>query len=156
MIAVAIGETFSKTVTIDAASVRAFATLAGDMNPLHHDETAAARGPYGALIVSGPQLVSLLMGVDATHFSQAGEALGLGFDFKFVRAVPAGTRVEFTWTVTRCDYKPSLAGWIVAVEGAVRGVDGALYVSARGSNLVRERAQPQGTTEASRASGTAS
>jgi acyl dehydratase len=156
MIAVAVGETFSKTVTIDAASIRAFATLAGDMNPLHHDEAAAARGPYGALIVSGPQLVSLLLGVDATHFSRAGDALGLGFDFKFVRAVPAGTRLEFSWTVTGCDHKPSLAGWIVSVEGAVRGDDGALYVSARGSNLVRERAQAHATPRVSRASGTAS
>ena len=152
MIPVAIGETFSKTTTIDAASIRAFATLAGDMNPLHHDEEAAASGPYGALIVSGPQLVSLLLGVDATHFSKAGDALGLGFDFKFVRAVPAGTRLEFSWTVTRCDYKPSLAGWIVAVEGAVRGGDGALYVSARGSNLVRERTQEPVAPQASRAS----
>ena len=156
MIAIAIGDTFAKTVTIDAASIRTFATLAGDMNPLHHDEAAAALGPYGALIVSGPQLVSLLMGIDATHFSQAGEALGLGFDFKFVRAVPAGTRLEFSWTVTRCDYKPSLAGWIVAVEGAVRGGDGVLYVSARGSNLVRERAQPQAAPRAARRSGAAS
>jgi 3-hydroxybutyryl-CoA dehydratase len=140
MIDVRVGDRFDKTVLIDAASVRAFATLAGDMNPLHHDDTAAARGPYGTLIASGPQLVSLMLGVDATHFSAAGVAVGLGFDFKFVKAVPAGTRLVLAWTVTGCDYKRSLDGWIVTVDGDASDAGGTLYVSARGSNLVRERA----------------
>jgi len=140
MTGIGIGDTFAGAAMIDAASIRAFATLAGDMNPLHHDDQAAAAGPYGGLIASGPQLMSLLLGVDATHFSALGTAVGLGFDFKFVRAVPAGTRVILEWTVTGCDYKPSLAGWIVGVEGGVRDDAGTLYVSARGSNLVRERA----------------
>lgn len=139
MIAIGVGDRFEKTVSIDAPSIRAFATLAGDMNPLHHDDDAAARGPYGVLIASGPQLVSLMLGVDATHFSAAGVAVGLGFDFKFVRAVPAGTRLVLSWAVTRCDYKPSLTGYIVAVEGTACDESGTLYVSARGSNLVRAR-----------------
>ncbi len=143
MIGVRAGDCFDKDVLIDAASIRAFATLAGDMNPLHHDIAAAARGPYGTLIASGTQLLSLLLGLDATYFSKLGTAVGLGFDFKFVKAVPAGTRVVLAWTVTHCDYKPSLAGWIVGVEGAVRDADGTLYVSARGSNLLREHAQAQ-------------
>ena len=117
MIAVRKGDVVRKSVRIDADSIRAFATLAGDMNPLHHDARAAAEGPFGALIASGPQLASLMMGLDATHFSAAGVALGLGFEFKFVKAVPAGTRLVLEWVVAHCDYKPSLAGWIV---GALR------------------------------------
>jgi acyl dehydratase len=139
MTGVDVGDTFDKTVAIDAASIRTFATLAGDMNPLHHDAAVAAASPYGTLIASGPQLVSLMLGVDATHFSAAGEAVGLGFDFKFVKAVPADTTLVLAWTVTRCDYKASLDGWIVAVEGTARDGAGTLFVSARGSNLVRER-----------------
>lgn len=139
MIAVRKGDVVRKSVRIDADSIRAFATLAGDMNPLHHDARAAAEGPFGALIASGPQLASLMMGLDATHFSAAGVALGLGFEFKFVKAVPAGTRLVLEWVVAHCDYKPSLAGWIVGVDGTARGVDGTLFVSARGSNLVRGR-----------------
>lgn len=139
MIAIRVGDRFDKSVVIDAASIRAFATLAGDFNPLHHDAVAAAEGPYGVLIASGPQLVSLMLGVDATHFSAAGVAVGLGFDFKFVKGVPAGTELVLAWTVMRCDYKPSLRGWIVTVEGTACDAAGTLYVSARGSNLVRER-----------------
>jgi acyl dehydratase len=140
MIAVRAGERFSKSVRIDAGSIRAFATLCGDMNPLHHDDRAAAAGPFGALIASGPQLVSLMLGLDATHLSRAGLALGLGFDFKFVKAVPADTTLTIEWTVARVEHKPSLAGYIVAVEGTMRDAQGELYVSARGSNLVRPHA----------------
>ncbi|MFI4904657.1 MAG: MaoC family dehydratase [Burkholderiales bacterium] len=139
MIGVRVGDVFRKSVRIDAESIRAFATLSGDMNPLHHDAAAAADGPFGALIASGPQLAALMMGLDATHFSAAGVALGLGFEFKFVKAVPAGTRLVLEWVVARCDYKPSLAGWIVGVDGTARGDDGALFVSARGSHLVSAR-----------------
>lgn len=145
MIGVGVGDRFDNTVTIDAASIRTFATLAGDMNPLHHDAAAAARSPYGTLIASGPQLVSLMLGVDATYLSAVGEAVGLGFDFKFVKAVPADTTLVLGWTVTRCEYKPSLQGWIVAVEGAARDAAGTCYVSASGSNLLRERATAAAT-----------
>jgi acyl dehydratase len=143
MIAVRAGERFHKSIRIDAASIRAFATLCGDMNPLHHDDGAAAAGPFGTLIASGPQLVSLMLGLDATHLSQAGLALGLGFDFKFVKAVPAGTTLTIEWTVARVEHKPSLAGYIVAVDGTMRDARGELYVSARGSNLVRPHAGAQ-------------
>jgi acyl dehydratase len=139
MISIEVGERFTRTVTIDAGSIRAFATLCGDLNPLHHDDAAAAAGPFGKLIASGPQLASLMMGLDATRLSQAGAALGLGFDFKFVRAVPAGTVLTIDWTVTGCDYKESLRGWIVDVEGTMKDAAGNPYVSSRGSNLVRER-----------------
>jgi acyl dehydratase len=137
MMPVAIGARFAKSVTLDAASIRRFATLAGDMNPLHHDDAASARGPFGRLIASGTQLAALMMGLDATHFSAFATALGLGFEFKFVKAVPAGTTLSIEWTVTRVEHKPSLAGWIVALDGTMRDTAGELYVSARGSNLLR-------------------
>jgi acyl dehydratase len=135
----AIGDRFAQDVVIDAASIRAFATLAGDFNPLHHDEEAAKAGPYGVLIASGTQVVSLMMGLDATHFSRFGEALGLGFDFRFVKAVPAGAALTLAWTVTGSTYKPSLHGYIVTLDGDARDAAGAVYVSAHGSNVLRPR-----------------
>ncbi len=134
---IAVGDRFAKEVVLDEASIRAFATLCGDMNPLHHDAQAARE--YGGIIASGPHTVSLMLGLDATHLSSLGVALGMGFDFKFLRAVRAGTRLELAWTVVRCEHKPSLDGWIVGVEGEARGSDGTLYVSARGANLLRPR-----------------
>ena len=136
----ALGDRFFQDVVIDAASIRAFATLAGDFNPLHHDEEVAKAGPYGVLIASGTQVVSLMMGLDATHFSKYGEALGLGFDFRFVKAVPAGTALTLGWTVTASTYKPSLRGYLVTLDGDARDAAGAVYVSAHGSNVLRPRA----------------
>jgi acyl dehydratase len=136
----AVGDRFTQDVVLDAASIRAFATLAGDFNPLHHDDEAAKTGPYGVLIASGTQVVSLLMGLDATHFSKYGEALGLDFDLRFVKAVPAGTALTLAWTVTGSTYKPSLRGYIVTLEGDARDAAGVVYVSARGSNVLRPRA----------------
>jgi len=87
-------------VTFDAEAIRQFATLCGDHNPLHHNAAAAAAGPFGALIASGPHVVALMMGLDATFLSQRHEALGLGFEFRFVKAVVAGTTLTLEWTVS--------------------------------------------------------
>ena len=62
---VAVGGTFTQRVTFDAASIRAFATLSGDNNPLHHDDAAGAASPFGTIIASGPHVVALMMGLDA-------------------------------------------------------------------------------------------
>ncbi|MBS0321389.1 MAG: MaoC family dehydratase [Proteobacteria bacterium] len=132
------GESWSRTVTLDAASIRQFATLAGDDNPLHHDDAAAAAGPFGTLIASATQVLALLMGLDAASLSRHGLALGLGFAFKLQRAVPAGATVEFVWTVRDCVYKPSLQGYVVELDGVVRdSVNATVYVTAQGTNLLR-------------------
>ena len=135
----AVGDRFAQHVVIDAASIRAFATLAGDFNPLHHDEDVASTGPYGVLIASGTQVVSLMLGLDATHLSKFGEALGLGFDFRFVTAVPAGAELMLEWTVTGSTWKPSLRGYIITLAGDARDAAGVVYVSAHGSNVLRPR-----------------
>jgi acyl dehydratase len=136
---VPIGERFTRQVTLDAPSIRAFATLCGDANPLHHDEAAAARGPFKTLIASGPQTAALMMGLNATFFCAQFDALGLNFAFRFVKAVPAGTTLTLEWTVVRSDPKPSLAGHIVAVEGRAMDDEGVVFVTATGDNLVRIR-----------------
>ena len=140
----AVGDRFTQDVVIDAASIRAFATLAGDFNPLHHDEEVAKAGPYGVLIASGTQVVSLMLGLDATYLSKFGEALGLGFDFRFVKAVPAGVALTLSWTVTGSHWKPSLRGYVVTLDGDARDAAGVVYVSASGSNVLRPR--PAGTS----------
>ena len=71
-----VGERFSRRVTLDADSIRTFASLCGDHNPLHHDAQAAAAGPFGALIASGPHVVALMMGLDATSLSARGNPAG--------------------------------------------------------------------------------
>lgn len=136
-IAVRVGDRATRRVTFDAEGIRHFAELCGDHNPLHHDARAAAAGPFGALIASGPHVVALMMGLDATFLSKERVALGLGFDFRFVKAVPAGTTLTLEWTVSNIEYKPSLAGDIVSVEGRAIDDEGVVYVSGAGRNLLR-------------------
>ena len=134
---VTVGERFARRVTFDAESIRAFATLCGDANPLHHDAEAARRGPFGTLIASGPQTAALMMGLNATFFCARFEALGLTFRFRFVKAVPAGATLTLEWTISASVPKPSLAGHIVSVEGRAVDDAGVVFVTATGDNLIR-------------------
>jgi len=135
--AIGIGTQASRRVTFDAEAIRQFATLCGDHNPLHHNAAAAAAGPFGALIASGPHVVALMMGLDATFLSQRHEALGLGFEFRFVKAVLAGTTLTLEWTVSGVEQKASLRGDVVSVEGRAFDDAGTVYVTATGRNLLR-------------------
>jgi acyl dehydratase len=133
----AVGDRFTRRVAFDADSIRTFATLCGDHNPLHHDERAAAASRFGTLIASGPHVVALMMGLDATFLSREADALGLGFEFRFVKAVPAGTELTLEWTIAGIEPKRSLDGDVVSVEGRAVDDAGVIYVTATGRNLVR-------------------
>ena len=74
---VTIGETFSATLALSADSVKTFATLVNDLNPLHHDEAYAAQSRFGGLIASGTQPTAHFMALLATHFSTYAQPLGL-------------------------------------------------------------------------------
>ena len=132
-----VGARFTRRATFDAESIRRFASLCGDENPLHHDLQAAAASPFGTLIASGPHVAALMMGLDATFLSRRHDALGLGFEFRFVKVVPAGSDLMLEWTITAIDPKPSLRGDIVSVEGRAIDDAGRVYVTASGRNLVR-------------------
>lgn len=131
------GQRFARRVTFDADSIRSFATACGDANPLHHDDAAAKAGPFGVLIASGPHVAGLMMGLDATSLSHGQLALGLGFTFRFVRAVPAGVTLTLEWTVSAVKWKASLGGHVVDVAGRATDDAGLDYVTATGSNLIR-------------------
>ncbi|HKU85106.1 MAG TPA: MaoC family dehydratase [Casimicrobiaceae bacterium] len=140
----AVGDRFTRRASFDADSIRNFATLCGDHNPLHHDERAAAASRFGTLIASGPHVVALMMGLDATFLSREADALGLGFEFRFVKAVPAGCELTLEWTIAGIEYKASLDGDVVNVEGRAIDDAGVVYVTATGRNLVRRSAALRG------------
>lgn len=133
-----VGETFTRSVTLDAASVSAFAAQIGDTNPLHHDAQAAARTRFGGLIACGPHTSSLLMAVTADVFSRRGAALGLDFRMRFRRAVPAGTTLVLRWTITAIDFNASMQGEVITLAGDACDAAGEHYLSADGLVLVRE------------------
>ncbi len=134
-----VGERFSERVAFDETSIRAFARLCADFNPLHHDAAYAAASPFRTLIACGPHVTSRLMALTASHYAKTCQPLGLGFTFRFVRAVPAGAALDMQWDVTAVERKDSLAGDVVTLDGRAIDDDGVVYVAAHGTLLLRPR-----------------
>lgn len=140
--AAVVGERFSREHRFDAAQVRAFATAAGDDNPLHHDDATAAASRYGRLIVSGTQTTALLLGLTASHFSPRGAVVGVGFSVAFKRPVYADDRVTIEWIVTAIRPKASGKGSLIEMEGSLRDGAGELCVAATGTVLAFDDTPP--------------
>ena len=132
---VQIGERIIGQVMLSHADIATFATLCGDMNPLHHDESYAQGTRFGGVIACGPQITSLMMGLVATYFSQNGAMLGLEFSFRFLKAVKAGETVDMEWNVVTTEPKASLNGEIVALDGKATNQRGETVVTGVGKIL---------------------
>ncbi len=130
-----IGESFRRELVFDADSIRQFAAMCGDTNPLHHDEAYARTTRFGGLIASGGHYSALMMGAVADYMTKKSDALGLEFNFRFLKAVPAGSRLTLVWTVRGIEPKPRLHGHILSLEGELQGPDGTIYVSATSKGL---------------------
>jgi 3-hydroxybutyryl-CoA dehydratase len=131
-----VGERFARQVTLTRAEIATFATLCGDMNPLHHDEAYAQRTRFRGLIACGPQITSLMMGLTATYFSQTTAMLGLEFAFRFRKAVQAEESIRMEWEVVAAEYKRSLGGHLVSLEGKATNQQGEVVLSGSGKVLV--------------------
>jgi acyl dehydratase len=130
------GDTASKPYLFDEAGIVAFAYGAGDMNVLHHDPDAAAKTRFKGIIASGAHMTAVLMGFGASTLSERYEAVGLEFNVKFERAIPAGTQTTLSVTITAAEPHAKLGGTLVAFEGAITGDDGKRYVSATGKAVL--------------------
>jgi acyl dehydratase len=73
--------------------VELFAEMTGDRNPLHFDAEAAARAPFGGLIVQGGVTSGLLNAVVAEELPGPGSVF-LGTEWRFVKAVRIGETIE--------------------------------------------------------------
>jgi 3-hydroxybutyryl-CoA dehydratase len=140
---VVLGERMQRRLCVDAAAISRFARLCGDQNPIHHDAAHAGRTRFGKVVMSGPQLAGLLMGLSATHFSQPGPngpraMLGLDFRFRFQRAVLADECIDLRWDVVAIRRKESLGGEVAFLAGNVCNAAGEHAVKAVGKVLVRD------------------
>ncbi|MBN3760077.1 MaoC family dehydratase [Burkholderia sp. Ac-20365] len=133
---VTIGETFSTTLSLEAESIKSFATLVNDLNPLHHDDAYAAQSRFGGLIASGTQPTAHFMALLATHYSTCAQPLGLEFDIKLKKAVHSGDTLTMTWRVVGAFWKASLNGDLTQLEGGVVNQRGETILIGKSTILV--------------------
>ena len=125
-----IGDTARKSVTLDEASIRAFATSCGDLNPLHHDAAFANTTRFGGIIACGPHYLSLLMGLMATHYSRNGPQVGIEFQTHFLKPVRPGDTIELKWVVTHTE--PKSKGAIITLDGSITNQHGEVALTSLG------------------------
>ncbi|MFD2184782.1 MaoC family dehydratase [Rhodoplanes azumiensis] len=131
-------ETFSTTFTVSFAEASAFATMAGDKNPLHHDPAFAAGTRYKVPIVSGPQMAAQLMGFLASHYAAKGAVIGHDISFRFHVPIPAGETITLEWSVDTVTEAPHLKSDVVVLRGRILMADGKVATSAKARILVGE------------------
>ena len=139
---VTIGETFSTTLALSADSIKSFATLVNDLNPLHHDDAYAAQSRFGGLIASGTQPSAHFMALLATHFSTYAQPLGLEFDIKLKKAVHATDTLTITWRIRDAWWKPSLNGDLTQLDGNVVNQRGEMVLLGISTILVMPKPEP--------------
>ena len=98
-------ERFAKTVQLTPEDVAAFARLAGDDNPLHHDAEYAARTRFKRPLACGGQLAAQMMGFLASHYSARGNVVGHDIKFRLHLPVLAD---EATVVEARLESRPVL------------------------------------------------
>ena len=137
LVTVQVGERLVGQASLTPAEISESARLSGDPNPLHHDEAYARGTRFTGIIVSGPQIISLMLGLIPSYFGQTNRAvLGLEFTFRFIQAVKAGERMEMEWQVTAAEAKPSLGGQIVTLAGKVTNQKQEVVFAATGKVLI--------------------
>ncbi|WP_232519229.1 DUF1289 domain-containing protein [Caballeronia insecticola] len=133
---VTIGESFEATLALPSASIKHFATLVNDLNPLHHDDAYARASRFGTLIASGTQPTAHLMAMLAAHFSRDAQPLGLEFGIKLTRAVKADDVLTMHWQVVQAKWKASLNGDLVKLAGGARNQLGDTVMKATATIVV--------------------
>lgn len=130
------GQGFQRAVCFQAEDVARFATLAGDLNPLHHDADFASRSRFGGLIACGAQISSVLAAAVATSLSALLPSLGLKTCFRFHRAVLAGRPYQGVWMLSSIRHRVGRSDAIVLVEARLLDASDETAVSGKVTSLV--------------------
>ncbi len=93
MVALEIGQKATRSVTLTADHVKAFAELTGDHNPLHFDISFAAKTKFERLVVQGGLTTGLLHALVAMDMPGPGTVF-LSQDWKFTAPVFIGDTIS--------------------------------------------------------------
>ncbi len=110
----------SEWITIDQATIDAFAAATGDRQWIHVDAERAAAGPFGATIAHGFLTLSLLPLLSSSAFDiiDVGTAVNYGLNrVRFPAPLPVGSRVRGRFDLLACD--PIANGWQLTIKVTV-------------------------------------
>ena len=97
-----LGQSAQRSWTVSEATIAAFAEVSGDANPLHMDETFAAKGPFHGRVAHGMLAASYISAVLGMQLPGPG-AVYLSQSLRFLRPVRIGDEVVVTVTVKAID-----------------------------------------------------
>ena len=103
---VRVGQTATRTLKVTPETVRMYAEITGDRNPLHFDEAFARRTPFGRLVAHGGITTGILHALVAEDMPGPGTVF-LSQDWKFTAPVFAEDEITATAEVMSVhDSKP--------------------------------------------------
>lgn len=132
-----VGRVVTRDYLFTRERIVAYAEMAGDNNPLHHDEAVASRSRFGKLIACAAHSTGVLTSLLASSFSQDGRAVGLGFEFMLRRAVAVDTDAVLMWRIDSVEDSLKPRGRVISLSGEIRDRDGLeRYLAAQGRMLI--------------------
>lgn len=131
-----VGEIFTKDLYFDVESIKTFARLAMDDNPLHLDEEYARSTRFGGLIACGAHTISWSTAFLAGLISSRCASLGLQFDYTLRRAILADEKARAEWQIESIIRKESLRGYIMELNGRLINSTGQDAVIIKGKSLI--------------------
>ena len=140
---VAVGDSFSRSVTVTDTHLVLGAGLIGDFNPHHTDDEYAKGTRFGTRILHG-MLTSALMGAPVGMYFHGTAIAYLEHNARFKAPVRAGDTLKTRWTVTARDDRPRHGGGVVILRGECRNQDDVVVAEADGKILVRARSAAPG------------
>lgn len=138
---VAVGDTFSRTITMTDTHIVLTAGLIGDFNPHHVDDIYASKSRFGTRIAHG-MLTSSLMGAAVGMYFHGTAIAYLEHGVRFKAPVRAGDTLTSQWTIAERIPKRQYGGGIVVLTGVARNQEGVVVAEADAKILVGGRLTP--------------
>ena len=131
----AVGDTFSRSVTITDTHLVMSAGLLGDFNPLHVDEAFARKSRFGGRILHGMMTSAIMGGPVGMHFHGTAVAY-LEHNARFLAPVRPGDTLAIEWTIDALVPKSRHGAGIVELTGSATNQDGVVTTQATGKIMV--------------------
>jgi 3-hydroxybutyryl-CoA dehydratase len=134
----ALGESFSRTLTVTDTHLVLGAGLIGDWNPHHVDDSYARDSRFGTRILHGV-LTSAIMGGPIGMIFHGTALAYLEHNTRFKAPVRAGDTLTTKWTVTALEPKPHRQAGVVTLASVATIQDGTVVAEGEGKVLVHMR-----------------